>query len=73
MGESTFKRNWCHFAYSHFAYLLPHGAISPTQAKCDQNNVEQLKTSVQIYKVKGIVQKQEIKSKFKRYYEQKFL
>ena len=40
--------NWCHFAYSHFAYshfvyLLPLSAISPTHAKCAQNNVEQLK------------------------------
>ena len=40
--------NWCRFtysrfAYSHFAYLLPLGAISPTDAKCDQNNVKQLK------------------------------
>ena len=33
--------------YSHFAYLLPLGAISPTQAKCGQNNVKQLKQTVQ--------------------------
>ena len=42
------SKNWCHFAYSrfaysHFAYLLPLSAISPTHAKCDQNNVKQLK------------------------------
>ena len=60
--------NWCHFAYSHFAYshfayLLPLGAISPTHAKCDQNNVKQLKQVVQVYKVEGIVQKRG-KSKF---------
>ena len=30
-------------AYSHFAYLLPLSAILPTHAKCDQNNVKQLK------------------------------
>ena len=30
---------------------------------------ETVKTSEQVYKVKGIVQKQEIKSKFKRYYK----
>ena len=38
-----------HFAYSHFAYLLPLSAISPTQAKCDQNNVKQLKQAVQAF------------------------
>ena len=36
-------------------YLL--GAILPTHAKCDQNNVKQLKQAVRVYKVKGIVQK----------------
>ena len=35
------RTNWCHFAYSHFAYLLPLGAISPTHAKWDQINVKQ--------------------------------
>ena len=49
--------NQCHFAYSHFACLLPLGAILPTHAKCDQNNVKQLKQAVQVYKVKGIVPK----------------
>ena len=57
---------WCHFAYSrfaysHFTYLLPLNAISPTHAKCDQNNVKQLKQAVQVHKVKGIVQKNKIK------------
>ena len=45
----------------HLAYLLPFGAISPTNAKCDQNNVKQLKQTVQVYKVKGMVQKRSIK------------
>ena len=45
-----------HFAYSHSAYfILPLGAILPTHAKCDQNNVKQLKQAVQVYKVFGIV------------------
>ena len=50
--------NWCHFAY-----LLPLGAISPTHAKRDQNNVKQLKQAVQVDKVEGIVQERG-KSKF---------
>ena len=55
-------KNWCHFAYSRFAYsqfayLLPLGAISPTEAKCDKNNMKWLKQAVQVYEVKGIVQK----------------
>ena len=59
---SPFLQKWCHFpysrfAYSLFAYLLQLSAISPTHAKCDQNNVKQLKQAVQVYKVKGIVQK----------------
>ena len=45
------------------------GAISPTHAKCDQNNVKQLKQAVQVYKVRGIVQKDRSKSKFKWQYE----
>ena len=44
-------------AVSHSATLLPLSAISPTHAKCDSNNVKQLKQAVQVYKVKGIVQK----------------
>ena len=54
----------CHFAYSHFAYSLPLGVISPTQAKCDQNNLKQLKQAVKVYKVKGIVQKRNKNGKF---------
>ena len=59
-------KNWCHFAYSHFAYLLLLSAVSTTHAKCDQNNVKQLKQAVQqIYKVKGIVQKRKRRNKKK--------
>ena len=75
-------KNWCHFAcshfayshfaYSHFAYLLLLSAISPTHAKCDQNNVIQFKQAVQVCKVKGIVQTRS-KNKFKWQYEKKFL
>ena len=54
--------NWYHFAYSrftysYFAYLLPLSANLPT-AKCDSNKVKQLKQAVQVYEVKGIVQKE---------------
>ena len=45
-------------------YLARHtqiGAISPTHAKCDQNNVKQLKQGVQVYKVKEVVKKKKIK------------
>ena len=31
--------------------------VSSTHAKCDQNNVKQLKQTVQVYKVKGMVHK----------------
>ena len=37
------------FAYSHFVYLLPLGAISPTHAKCDQNNVKLLKQAYDVH------------------------
>ena len=56
---SIVRKNWCHSAY-----LLTLGAISTTRAKCDQNNVKQLKQAVQVCEVKGIAQK-EIQSKFK--------
>ena len=59
------------FTYSHFAYLLPLCAISSTRAKCDSNNLKQLKQAVHVQKVKGIVQKRN--KKFKWQYEQKFL
>ena len=42
-------------------FLVRIGAISPTHAKCDQNNVKLLKQAVQVYEVEGIVQK-EVKS-----------
>ena len=44
----------------------------PFRLKCGQNNVKQLKQAVQVYKVKGIVQRVN-KSNFKWQYEHKFL
>ena len=62
LGAALPQKNWCHlaysrFAYSHFAYLLPLSVISPTHAKCDQNNVKQLKQAVQVHEVKVITQR----------------
>ena len=54
-----------------FRLLITTQCHSPTHAKCDQNNVKQLKIAVQVYVVKGIVQKRS-KSKFKWQHEQKF-
>ena len=45
LSLEEFSRRLDQVAHSHFAYLLPLGAISPTHAKYDQNNVKLLKKS----------------------------
>ena len=61
----NFRMGLVPFRLLPFCYLIPLGAISPTRAKCDQNNVKQFKQAVQVYKVKGIIQKKRSKGKFK--------
>ena len=50
----NFRMGLVPFRLLPFCYLIPLGAISPTRAKCDQNNVKQFKQAVQVYKVKGL-------------------